>query len=224
MNPRYLSSSQDSPYNENMTPDSDSRTYRKAERARREQETRLRITEAAVELHRTVGPANTTVTDVAKLAGVSRMTVYNHFPTDADLFAACSTHWASQNPFPDPAQWETMGDPRERLASALQELYRWYRLKEDMLGKVFRDTPVVPSLAQVMGSLWGPYEDALVQTLAAGWTANGAEGEVPDNTELAAMLRLVLDFNTWRSLTGSGLDHESAAGLAARMVVGVAGT
>ena len=58
-----------------MNSDSESRPYRKAERARQEQETRLRITEAAVEMHRTVGPANTTMTEVAELAGVSRATV-----------------------------------------------------------------------------------------------------------------------------------------------------
>ena len=175
----------------------------------------MRITEAAVELHRTLGPANTKVTEVAKLAGVSRMTVYNHFPTEVDLFAACSTHWATQNPFPNPERWAAIDDPSERLVSALKELYGWYGLKEDMLGKVFRDTPVVPSLAKVMDGLWSTYVEELVRTLAHGWPVRGAETE-----ELEATLRLVVDFGTWRVLTGSGLDHGRAGELGARMVFG----
>ena len=175
----------------------------------------MRITAAAVELHRTLGPANTKVTEVAKRAGVSRMTVYNHFPTEVDLFVACSTHWATQNPFPDPERWAAIDDPPERLVSALRELYEWYALKEDMLGKVFRDTPVVPSLAEVMDDLWSTYEEELVRTLAHGWQVREAESEA-----LQATLRLVVDFHTWRVLTGSGLDHGRAGELGARMVFG----
>ena len=72
------------------------RRYELRERARQRESTRLKITEAAVELHGTVGPARTTISDVAKLAGVQRMTVYNHFATDGELFDACSTHWFTQ--------------------------------------------------------------------------------------------------------------------------------
>ena len=184
----------------------------------------MRITEAAVELHRTLGPANTKVTEVAKLAGVSRMTVYNHFPTEVDLFTACSTHWATHNPFPDPARWAEIDDPQERLASALRELYEWYGLKEDMLGKVFRDMPVVPSLAEVMDGLWSTYEDGLVRTLAHGWPVRRAEAEAGAKAEaLQATLRLVLNFNTWRVLTESELDDGRAAELAVRLVIGVLG-
>ena len=202
-------------YSEIMTSGSSSRPYRKIERARREQETRLRITEAAVELHRTRGPANTSVTEVAKLAGVSRMTVYNHFPTDRDLFVACSTHWATHNPFPDPTGWAKIDDPSVRLANALEELYGWYRLKQDMLGKVFRDVPIVPALGKVMDDLWSSYVEELVGTLADGWPERGTEAEA-----LEAALRLAVDFNTWQVLTGSGLDHDRAAELTARMVIG----
>ena len=182
-------------------------------RAEREEETRLRITEAAVDLHRTRGPANTGVADVARRAGVSRMTVYNHFPTEVDLFTACSTHWATRNPFPAHDRWVTIDDPSERLVRALKELYDWYRLKEDMLGKVFRDLPVVPALQEVMGGLWSSYVEDLVHTLARGWPArrDGLEA-------LEAALRLAVDFNTWRVLTGSGLADDRAAQLAARMI------
>jgi AcrR family transcriptional regulator len=191
------------------------RPYRKERRARQEQETRLRITEAAVHLHRTLGPANTGVTEVAKRAGVSRMTVYSHFPTEVDLFTACSTHWAMKNPFPDPAGWAAVCDPSERLEMGLRELYEWYGLKEDMLGKVLRDTPIVPSLAAVMDGFWGPYMRGLVEVLARDWVMEGADLE-----ELSAVLRVAVDFGTWTILTKAGLDHIHAARLAAGMVAG----
>jgi AcrR family transcriptional regulator len=192
------------------------RPYRKTKRAEREEETRLRITEAAVELHRTLGPANTGIADVAKLAGVSRMTVYNHFPTDVDLFTACSTHWATRNPFPDYSQWAATDDPSERLARALKELYRWYGLNEDMLGKVFRDLPIVPAVEKIMDGLWSGYVGALVSTLAHGWPARGTKLKA-----LRAALRVAVDFNTWRILRDGGLSHDRAAELAAGMIVGV---
>jgi AcrR family transcriptional regulator len=188
------------------------RPYRKTKRARSEEQTRLRITEAAVELHGTVGPAQTTVTDVAKRAGVSRMTVYNHFPTDVDLFTACSTHWARQNPFPDPSTWIDP-DPAKRLRAALEELYVWYGLKQQMLGNIFRDTPNLPALAAVMAELWEPYAEAMVQALAEGWSGAGDDVSIT-----SASLRLAIDFHTWELLTVSGLDHRGAARLMARMV------
>src|SRR3954454_21616980 len=96
------------------------RKYELKERARRQAETRRRITEATVELHRTVGPARTTISAIAEKAGVQRLTVYRHFPDERDLLAACSPHWLGADPPPDPSRWT---DPR----SALRELYAWYR-------------------------------------------------------------------------------------------------
>ena len=71
------------------------RKYELKKRAERLAETRRRITEATVELHRTVGPAATQINEVARRAGVQRMTVYNHFPDESSLLAACSAHWRS---------------------------------------------------------------------------------------------------------------------------------
>lgn len=191
-----------------------SRKYRKKKRARQEQETRRRITEAAVELHRTLGPAAAGVKDVAELAGVSRTTVYSHFPTEAEMFRACSTHWAGNNPFPDPAAWADIEDPRVRLGTALEELYRWYRLKRDMLEKVLRDAPLVPALAKVMDELWWPYLRRIVDALAGD-----RGGEQVREDDWRAALGLVVEFDTWKLLTSSGLDDARAARLAVRMAM-----
>jgi AcrR family transcriptional regulator len=196
-----------------MATESSSREYRKIARARQEEETRLRITEAAVELHETVGPANTTITAIAELAGVSRMTVYNHFPAETDLFRACSSHWAEANPFPDPSAWTGIADPRDRLIRGLETLYAWYEAKADMLGNVFRDVAIVPALAEVMGELWSGYADGIVRTLAAGWRSPSEEGE-----RVEGALSVAIDFNTWRLLAEAGTGPGTAARVASRLV------
>ncbi len=211
-----MSSSQYNLYNEFMTGPSP-RAYRKRKRTESEQDTRRRITEAAVRLHGTVGPGKTSISDLAKLAGVSRMTVYNHFPTEVDLFTACSTHWATQNPFPDPSRW-TAADPSERLVCALEELYGWYAFNQGMLGNVLRDIPIVPALAEVMGGLWSPWMNGIVRALGQGWPLEEVRPETLD-----AVLRLAVDFNTWQTLTGSGLDHPAAAALMAQIVTCMGG-
>jgi AcrR family transcriptional regulator len=88
--------------------------YNLRARAERYQQTRQRIVEATVELHRTFGPVRTTITDIAKKAGVERQTVYNHFPDELSLFKACSAHIRSLNPPPDPEPWKLIPDPEER--------------------------------------------------------------------------------------------------------------
>jgi hypothetical protein len=85
-----------------------------------------------------------------------------------------------------------------------------------MLENVLRDAPLLPSLGQLMDSLWGDYMDGLVSALSRGW---------PDEQEagLRAALRLLVDFRTWRLLRDSGLGDAAAADLGAAMVVGAAG-
>lgn len=196
-----------------MTGGENRRRYRKRARAVREEETRLRITEVLVELHGTIGPAKTTVTEVAARAGVSRMTVYNHFPDDAALFEACSNHWFEQNPPPDPGSWAGIQDPARRLRQALGELYAWYRSTQTMMDNVLRDEDLVPAVTDVLSTRWWPYVDLMVVTLSGGWTT----GE-PAVGRTAA-LRLAVDFRSWQVLAAAGLDEVRAAALASRMVI-----
>lgn len=191
------------------------RAYRKRRRAESEEETRRRITEAAVELHGTIGPAHTTVTDLAKRAGVSRMTVYNHFPTDADVFKACSSHWAAENPLPDTSSWSEVSDPEERLRTGLHDLYRWYAQKQGMLTNILRDAPIVPAVGDLMEGFWGGFMADVTGTLTRDWPTRHGEQD-----ELRAMIALAADFNSWRVLTSHGMDDDDAADVAADLVIG----
>lgn len=170
------------------------RPYRKRRRAQLEAETRLRITEAAVDLHGSVGPARTTISAVAGRAGVQRATVYRHFPDEDALFDACSSHWMAQHPLPDPAAWVKIEDPDERLRVALGELYEWYEQGEYMLEKTTRDVTVVPALRPSMEAFSG-WLDAASDAIQRGRRERGAR-----RRRVRAAVGHALAFETWRSL------------------------
>ena len=129
------------------------RKYEQKERARRQAQTRQRIVEAAVGLHTSVGPALTTISGIAKRAGVERHTVYAHFPDDRTLFRACSEHWAARHPLPDSGALSEVVDPVRRLRRALGEMYSWYESVEADLALFLRDASVVPANADVLGEM-----------------------------------------------------------------------
>ena len=174
-------------------------------RAELVEQTRLRITEAAVDLHGTIGPAKTTITAIAGRAGVDRLTVYRHFPTEDALLDSCSAHWRNAHPLPDPAGWATVAAPEARLQQALAELYAWYRENHAMMENVLRDAPDVAPLAD-RPKRWADYHRAVVDTLVPGWGARGHRARL-----LRAALAHAVALGTWRSLTSAGLDDDAAA-------------
>ncbi len=189
------------------------REYRLKKRADQMAETRTRITEAAVELHGTIGPARTTVSAVAEKAGVQRHTVYRHFPTEADLFRACSTHYFTAHPWPDLEPWRAIDDPERRLAQALDELYAYYERTEPMFSNVLRDVELVDAIGPTLIPLQN-YQAEAVEILAAGRRARGRKRRM-----LVAALHHALDFATWRSLTGDArITRSEAVALASGLV------
>jgi AcrR family transcriptional regulator len=181
------------------------RKYEQRRRAESQEETRRRIAAATAELHATVGPARTTISAIAERAGVQRLTVYRHFPTEQELFAACSAHWLAGSPPPDPAPWRAIEDPDERLATALTQLYRWYGDNEGMIGNTERDAPQLPALAEIADP--SAYLEPVREILLAG--RDGGR----------AAIGHALAFSTWRSLVrGQGLSDEEAAAMMGRLV------
>src|SRR5438105_15342347 len=94
---------------------SQSRKYALKARAESQEETRRRIVAATAALHAEVGPARTTVAEIARRAGVQRLTVYTHFPDDEQLIMACQQHYYAQQPPPDLREAQALAEPGERL-------------------------------------------------------------------------------------------------------------
>ncbi len=188
------------------------RRYELKKRADEMAETHRRITEAAIELHGTVGPARTTLSAVAKRAGVERRTLYRHFPTEADLFAACSTHYFAAYPWPDLDAWRAIGDPQRRLARALDELYAYYERTGPMLGNVLRDADSVELARDAVAPLHAFLDDA-AGVLCVGWPVRGRRRQL-----LRAAIRHAIDFPVWRSLSAGGVGRSDAVRLMAALV------
>jgi len=189
------------------------REYRKRRRAEQERRTRERITEAAVRLHGSVGPARTTVSGVAREAGVQRATVYRHFPDEVSLFAACSAHYWAANPMPNPVAWSASSDPGARLRLALGEMYTLFHRTEGMLEKTSRDASVVAAMAKPVAA-FRDYLDAAVAAIVAGRPERGEA-----RRRVRAAVGHAISFPTWQSLVRrQGLDDAGAVAMMAAMV------
>jgi AcrR family transcriptional regulator len=189
------------------------RPYRMKRRAELEAETRLRITESAVALHGTLGPARTSISAIADNAGVRRSTVYRHFPDEAALFAACSSHWRAANPVPELARWQAIAEPDERLRRSLEELYAHYRRTERMRENLVRDEKTMPTVQRTFAA-FRVYLNGAADVLMRGRPLRGRAAK-----RVRAAIGHALAFTTWQSLArGQGLDDEQAADLMCRLV------
>ncbi|MEX2654591.1 MAG: TetR/AcrR family transcriptional regulator [Acidimicrobiia bacterium] len=188
--------------------DSTTRTYRMRKRQQEMEETRRRIVEAAVELHGSVGPAHTTVSAIAEVAGVQRSTVYRHFEDEEAIFAACTSHWMARHPWPRTHDWHTIDDPAARLLTALVDLYRYYEENRQMLSNSYRDIAVTPAF---VGEMMKAVVVETHETLVEGWS---------DRAHVVAVGHAI-DFRAWQTLDDQGLDPVEAAGLMASMVAGL---
>jgi AcrR family transcriptional regulator len=178
------------------------RKYELKARAERQVETRRRIVEAAIELHRTKGPARTTISDIARLAGVQRHTLYRHFPDERSLNLACSGLHMERNGPPDADEWLSIADPEQRRRRGLAELYTWFAQNQEMFGNVLRDAEVSPLVGEMFALRAGEAMGRIRDVLAAG---------LSDDRHTQAALDLALDFHAWRRLARSGLSPEEAA-------------
>jgi AcrR family transcriptional regulator len=181
------------------------RKYELKARAAAQEATRARIAAAAAELHEEVGIGQTTVADIARRAGVQRLTVYNHFPDLNALLPACTAHWLGQHPRPDFEPVFAIGDPVRRLREALVLLYGWYREAAPMQRRVLGERASVPELDAWLARSNDVAHAELTARLSPGLNR--------------PVVALALDFWTWNRLDHEGLDDKAAAELIANLAL-----
>jgi AcrR family transcriptional regulator len=189
------------------------RKYELRARAERQRETRRRVAAATAQLHEEVGPARTTVAEIARRAGVQRLTVYKNFRDEYELFAACQRHFLAENPPPDLTAALAIADAGERLEVVLRRLYRWYRRTERMSANIRRDRGIVPALDSLLARTTDARAAELAWALAVEFFDDGKA-----RRDVHALVVLALDFWTWQRLVREGLSDAAAARLMARAV------
>ena len=173
--------------------------------------TRRQIIEATARLHTTIGPARTTISAIAEEAGVTRLTVYRHFPDEEALFGACSAHWLALRPPPDPSAWRALEALDERLERAIADMYCWYELVGGEYYTVAKDRESIPEgVRRATEHADEARVDAVVGAARLGKTQRRA---------MRAAIGHALDFWTWHSLVvRRGLNNHEAIDVARRFV------
>ena len=180
------------------------------ERAASVDATRRRITEAAVRLHTSVGPSATSFAAVADEAGVTRLTLYRHFSSRDELFAACMTPLAGRPPRAGRRALEDGSDrSSDGCAPPIDELYAWYAANAADLYPIYRDVAFTPAATERA-------RRANIERMVAA-----VLGQMPrPTTELRAAVGHALGYWTWRSLTiDEGCTHAVAVDLSVRFVL-----
>jgi AcrR family transcriptional regulator len=185
-------------------------------RALSQEETRRRIVEATMQLHEEVGPRATTISAIAERAGVQRLTVYRHFPDEAAVFRACTSHWLDLNPPPGRQSWESIADPWKRLPAALSAFYDYYAATEGMWTASFRDLDAVEALQQSMAEFVG-YVTEIADDLA-GSLRPGKKKAGP----VEVTVRHAFAFSTWKDLQTRGLENHGKVELVMSWLSGIA--
>ena len=193
----------------------DKRPYRLAERGKSRDETRRKIVEATMHLHEEVGPRATTISAIAERAGVQRLTVYRHFPDETAVFQACTSHWLSLNPPPDPEAWASLGDPIDRLGAALAAFYGYYAATRRMWTASHRDVADVPALQAPMAE-FATFVASVGEALAKHF-----DPESDPAGAVVTTIRHALAFPTWADLEAFKLTNDTKVELVQSWVAGV---
>ena len=183
------------------------RNYRLGRRAEKQLETRQRIIEAAVYLHGSLGPAHTSVVQIAELAGIQRHTFYAHFPEERDLFLACSSFATERDPLPGLKPAQELPAGRDRIASGLEEFYGWFERNSELASCVLRDAEYHALTREMVQLRIEPAFDEARKLLGKGLDRRSK-----------SLLEVALDFSTWRLLSRTH-DVRAAAALMADAVI-----
>jgi AcrR family transcriptional regulator len=167
------------------------RAYNNANRQQQQQELRSRIAAAAARLHASKGAMATRYADIAKEAGVSLPTVYNHFPDQETLIGACTGHVVEQAPEMPAMQILAAPDLREAAELLVEAMDRSHLHFEPWL--VWGESRLIPALAELRAR----NREELAAFIAQVLRAHLPQADV---REAAATWESLLSFELWHRL------------------------
>ncbi len=166
--------------------------------------TRARIVDAAKKLHAERGLLATGWDDIARVAGVSSVTVYRHFRSLRELVPACALSFIDEiRPMTIEeamAAFADLRNPRARLQRLVISNCDCYERGEGWMNAATREAELIPELGAVVAAQQLTLERLVRAAL---------EGERPTET-MVATLRAIIDFPFWKSLRNAGQSAEEA--------------
>ncbi len=191
------------------------RSYSMQKRAAQQAETRRRIVDATVALHREKGALMTKPAEIAARANVSLTTYYKHFPSLGALVTACTTRGRELIPPPDPETVAALPpDPSVRIPTMVRTLFDYYEAREPWLYAGRTEERFIPEVRPVLERLRG-LREAFVRAALAPAAAG---------REVMGVISALVDFWAWRTLRRDvGFTQEEAVSHVAEAVQRVVG-
>src|SRR6266496_203915 len=120
-------------------------SYRARGRTTRSKETRTRIMDATRELLDEGSFHESTVEQVGERAGVSRATVYQHFPTRLDLVDAICDTFAENPALLGVRESVRLANLNHALAETIANCVRFWSSEDEVLAQLYGATAVDPA-------------------------------------------------------------------------------
>ena len=130
-------------------------------RARKKEETKERIFQAALELFRQRGVAATTVEEICDRADVAKGTFFNYFPRKEAVFAFLTEQWQAEAAERASAILAEPGPARDRLIDLFVEFARFYEEERELAGHMVQE--------------WGRQRRTPDDEIGRRWNALGEE-------------------------------------------------
>jgi AcrR family transcriptional regulator len=178
--------------------------YRARGRTKRSGETRVRIMEATRDLLDEGTFHEATVEQVGERAGVSRATVYQHFPSRLDLVdAMCDTF--GENPallkLRDSVELEDLDDA---LNETIADTVRFWSSEDSVLQQLYGVSAVDPAAQALVERQWRDRRGEM-QKLARRLDEGRALRTSVDRREALTQLMMLTSYGTYRELRLAGL-------------------
>jgi AcrR family transcriptional regulator len=189
------------------------RKYDMTRRATAAAQTRRRIVDATLDLHGEQGIAATSWDDIAMRAGVGVGTVYRHFPSLDELIPACGEITRQLVAAPDPESarelFDGVDDPKERIERLAREAFAIYDRAAPQLRAIRNEPDVHANVAEADREIEASLA-ALVDVALEPFVTTPAD---------RAIVRAMIDLNTWDALNAQAVGEAEAVTAIAEMLL-----
>jgi AcrR family transcriptional regulator len=173
--------------------------YRARGRTSRSRDTRSRILQATRELLDEGGFHESTVEEVGDRAGVSRATVYQHFPTRLDLVDAICDTFAENPALLAVRESVRLPDLDGALAETIANSVRFWSSEDEVLAQLYGATAVDPAAHDLVDRQLGDRRGEMARLVSRLDEAKRL-GRGTGRREALSYLMVATSFGTYREL------------------------